>query len=653
MIVFILDAYDSKYFSDFIEANPEYKETLLSDFTYYPDTVGGGAPTALGLPYILTGTANIKELPYSEYVREGYRSTGLYHALKQAGYDIGIYTDAKFMSPEMKGSVINLAGGKKGVSSYPTLAYYLYRFTACRYLPHIMKESVWMYSGDFDQAADNSGDVESSYIMDDALFYKNLKNGIELQGDNHAFRLYHLTGCHTPYTLDAHSQRSSKNTSLEEQQAGVWNILMSYFEQMKQLGIYDQANIIILADHGVIDVLQNPLLLIKSGTDTKTFTVSDLPVSHSNLHPTILSLVQANRTGGKSIFELTKEDNADRLLYRIEGGEDYAKEYLIQGNASDLANIYETGKKLRMTSTKTTASSKYVLGTPLYFDLRRTGNVYLKEGFSYGENTFTWTTGKESALAIPLKRMPMKDLFVSISFIEKITSRQRAVIFVNGELLDYYDVTGKTLNFRIPLDMIQDQNLEIRFALPDAVSPKEVLGSSDNRILSLAFFSMTIRNAQEGDQETEKLVFDFGEKIDFTVGGDSKIYCKKGFSGQEPGGTWISAEDAVQLFLFPDKPDKNLKVDIELSGILGGSQDVAITCNGLCVYDCVQTEKNISFIIPQSALREGVQEFSYHVSTSSPAEVYGSSDKRNLSIMFKSMTISETELDFEGVIPAN
>lgn len=661
ILVFVLDAYDAQYFTDFIETYPEYKETILSNFTYYADTVGGGFPTALGMPYILTSTVNMKELPYSEYIREGYRSTRLYHTLQEAGYDIGIYTETKFVSPEMKGAVINLTGGKKEVSSYQTLAYYLYRFTACRYLPHILKESVWMYSGDFDQAADNSGDVESPYVIDDALFYENLKNEIELQEENNAFRLYHLTGCHTPYTLDAQSRRSSMNTSLEEQQIGVWNILRNYFEQMKQLDIYDRANIIILADHGQENMGQNPLLLIKKGTTARTFTVSDLPVSYSKLHPTILSLIQVNDTGDKSIFELTKEDNleggqdyaADRLFYRLEGGQDYAKEYLIRGNAAEPANVHETGKKFRMTSTKNSTSNKYILGTLLYFDLRSTGNVYVTEGFSHVESAYTWTSGKEAMLEIPLKKVPTEDLFASISIVQKITGRQRVGVSINGDMLNYYNVTDETLNFRIPADMLSSENLEIRFDLPDAVSPRELGQGSDDRTLSLAFFSMNIRNMQEDDQETEKIVFDFSKKIDFTTGGDSASCCKKGFSGQESGGTWISRTDAVQSFLFPDKPAGNLKVDIDLSAIFGGSQDVTIYFNDVCVYDCVQTEMGISFIVPQEAIKVGTQEVLYHVSTGSPAELYGSSDTRNLSIMVKSMTISETDLDFEEVIPAN
>lgn len=288
-IIFVLDAYDSQYFSDFIAAHPEYQETLWSDFVFYPNTVGGGIRTTLAMPQILTGQYYTSETSYPEYLETAYQTTSVYRAFHKAGYNIGIYTEGNFMSPSMSNLIMNLYAGRKPVSSYPTLAYYLYRLTACRYLPHELKKAVWMYSGDFDAATDTSGGEQSPYLIDDALFYKNLvEDGLTLQEEN-AFRLYHLFGTHQAYTLNAQAQRNLDGTSLEEQQIGVMRILETYFDQMKQLGIYDNSNIMILADHGELDRAQNPLLMVKKGQEIKGFQTSDLPVSYINLHPTWLA----------------------------------------------------------------------------------------------------------------------------------------------------------------------------------------------------------------------------------------------------------------------------------------------------------------------------------------------------------------------------
>ena len=55
MVIFLMDAVDSKAFRQLMDGDdPEYAETL-SDFTYYPNTVGAYSFTEHSIPYILTG----------------------------------------------------------------------------------------------------------------------------------------------------------------------------------------------------------------------------------------------------------------------------------------------------------------------------------------------------------------------------------------------------------------------------------------------------------------------------------------------------------------------------------------------------------------------------------------------------------------------
>ena len=89
-LIFVLDAYDSQYFSDFIEQYPEYKERLWSNFTFYPNTVGGGIRTKLAMPQILTNQHYITEEPYQSYLEKAYTPAYLYNALHDEKYNIGI-----------------------------------------------------------------------------------------------------------------------------------------------------------------------------------------------------------------------------------------------------------------------------------------------------------------------------------------------------------------------------------------------------------------------------------------------------------------------------------------------------------------------------------------------------------------------------------
>lgn len=378
IVVFVLDCYDSKDFQRFMDDHPSYEQTVLKDFTYYPNTVGGATRTILALPYILTGQPYTTGGSYPSYLVHAYEEAPLYNELQKAGYNTGIYTESSFSSAALSGKIVNLGGNVKTVNSHSKLAYYLYRFTACSYFPHIFKQAVWMYSGDFDAAADVSGSNDAPYLIDDARFYEKLcQKGLEIQADTNAFRLYHLNGNHPPFTLGENAQRADGQVTSEEQQEGVWRILQTYFDDMRANGIYDNATIILMADHGAVGYEQNPVLLIKEGKNGGTYSVSRVPVSYQNFQPTLLSLLGANNTGIKSVFDLRQEDNPDRYFYMQQ--DTAAAEYVIRGDAGDESSVGETGKMYPIFSSET--ADTYEVGTTVFFDERATGNAYIISGF--------------------------------------------------------------------------------------------------------------------------------------------------------------------------------------------------------------------------------------------------------------------------------
>ncbi len=642
-IVFVLDAYDSQFFSDFIEQHPEYKETLWNEFTYYPDTVAGGIRTILAMPQILTGQFYTSEAPYSEYLENAYQSTELYRTLRDANYNTGIYTEGKFMSPSMSDLIMNVTTDKKRIRSYTTLTYYLYRFTACRYFPHELKKCVWMYSGDFDAALDNSGSEETSYLLDDAFFYRDLtQNGLSLQ-DKNAFRLYHLFGTHKPYTLDEKSQRNSEGTSLEKQQIGLMNILETYFEQMKELGIYDDANIIVLADHGEENYAQNPLLLVKKGQETKNFCVSDLPVSYTNLHPTLLSLLLKEDIAGKSIFDLTKEDNQERFFY-INSADRIATEYIVRGDASDPENAYKTGRLFSVFSSK--QSIKYQLGTELYFDTRATGLQYASKGFSGMEATHIWTEGYETELEIPLQKSLKDDALVSIS-LKWVMNTQRVGIYVNDVFLNYYliDKPGE-LRFIIPAKALEHPDkLTIRLKLPDAAFPE----NGDPRILGIAFESMTIREKRKDDTESKIIScpYQIGDKLTFTNDNDndSSSYFISGICKVENDFAW-SLGKTSGLTLDIGNVEYDLIGEFRFKYIHAMPQRLVVRCGEQILYDqkVASNEKPVKFTVPKDSIENGklILALEYPDAVS-PFSLGKSDDRRVLAFAFSSVCFSSDQ----------
>lgn len=650
-IVFVLDHYDARDLTELLEEYPELKEDVLANFVYYPDTVCSSARTPLALPNILTGRPYTTEQPHSEYLAEGYENAPLYPALEAAGYDIGIYTESQFVSPVMADRLVNMSDGGKQIGSWPRFAYYLTRFTAVRYFPHVLKSAVWMYSGDFDKAADTSGGDDSTYIFDDALFYRKLtEECLTARSGVNAFRFYHLTGAHPIYTLDRNSQRSKGETSLEEQELGVMNILDTYFDMMKELDIYDSANIIVMADHGAYDVAQNPILLIKHGMDTASFTVSDQAVSYENVMPTMVSYLGGTVEGAKTIDQLTDGDNAERMLYleTPDNGMVYADEYVIRGPAGDPASAVKTGKRYKIFSSVFDGTEPYELGTTLYFDVRGTGNAYGVSGLSGTEADHTWSFGMESEFSFPLAESPRSDLFAEFTMSRKMSARERVRVYVNGIYLDCFSVTDKRLAFTIPEELLGGDTLDIRLSYLDAVADTWRLETSgDDGIHSLGFLSLTIDKAARGDVETERTTepYVLGQTVPFTEADDGRRYFSFGVSALEGDFAW-SLGRRGRLVMSIDGVMGDLQAELRFKMLYAAPQRLIVTAGDQILYDGTvsSAEEAVRFTVPADCVQDGwlLLDLEYP-DAASPQERDGSKDDRDLAFAFSSIRLDPAQ----------
>lgn len=139
IVVFILDTFDEEFFREIQAENPEFLEPL-DGFTHFNNATGMYPTTKGALPFILTGLANNNEMPYVDYTKEAFQNATQYDDLISANYDVGIYTESVFFNSEIcKEFVCNLEQTKEEVSSYTSSLSTLYKITAFRYAPHIIK----------------------------------------------------------------------------------------------------------------------------------------------------------------------------------------------------------------------------------------------------------------------------------------------------------------------------------------------------------------------------------------------------------------------------------------------------------------------------------------------------------------------------------
>ena len=101
-----------------------------------------------------------------------------------------------------------------------------------------------------------------------------------------------------------------------EQTRGVFRFLGRIFEDMKAAGLYDNANIIVTADHGRFDEgPSSPLLLIKPADSTGEITDNYAMAHVSDMHATILDLCGLPHEGTSVLSLDESEERTRRYLY--------------------------------------------------------------------------------------------------------------------------------------------------------------------------------------------------------------------------------------------------------------------------------------------------------------------------------------------------
>lgn len=124
--------------------------------------------------------------------------------------------------------------------------------------------------------------------------------------------------------------------------------------------------------------------------------------------------------------------------------------------------------------------------------------AFATTGWSAPEAHGCWTSGPAAVLRIP-------DLDPDLSYRCEVTLgpfvcgnavlRQELLVSVSGyQLFHDWIATGRTIEFDIPVEFVQlAPALEIKFEIPTAISPKDLLASADCRQLGFGFWRVVLK----------------------------------------------------------------------------------------------------------------------------------------------------------------
>ena len=316
ILVLTLDQFNPLVFEQALEEDPSLKE-IFKDFLYFDNMSSSYSFTFPSLCCLLTNVPFDTSIPTSEAVYNAWHSPsaeGFYQSLHDAGYRVNLFLEANYAAlgaENMLGKVDNVCEAGDLVIT-PKFFAYVMDMSLYRYMPTMCKNPFCISTGGIVDLSSYEGIGKICINWD---FYTSLLDkGLSVTAKTKMFSWYHLQGAHFPFVIGYDGLPcDEEDTSREDQLHGYLLALGTFLDEMKQLGVYDDATIIISADHGYFECFQTVGMIKLPGQTQEQMLTSSAPVSQEDIMPTILwALGEDYEEYGTTFFDWSENDRRIR-----------------------------------------------------------------------------------------------------------------------------------------------------------------------------------------------------------------------------------------------------------------------------------------------------------------------------------------------------
>ena len=534
----ILDSFQTDVFRELVVE--QQLEDDLKGFVLFEDNMGVAPYTSFSIPAIFSGQIyDGKQLPGS-YYRESVRK-GFQNRLYDEGYNVNLVP----LESMREGKYTNYYTIPRVYMGSPEEvvqlnAAHLMDVALFRQLPHwarygIYNDNNWLIT----PLVAGHRNVSS---FQKKAFFNDYAGSIFMGDPQPAYHFLHLIPPHPPYVTRAdgsYAGRVLPNTreNYRNEARAILKLFLKLLNRLKELNLYDSSLIILQGDHGsqIAPVIDGKtidtcvprlaaLLTMKLPGRSGDLTVSRAQTSLLDIATTIMKASGVDgRFSGRPIFEISPRESRSRpfVTYRTSSGEPEVTKYLIRGNVFDPASCLG-GEAVAVSRRR----PQYEFGTDITFGLLGNADDFLGFGWSSPMSHGCWNNGHSSSLKIKLA-VPETDLLLKAAlrpYIRTEVPEQQIHVLTNGTKIDLWSASRQRAHhFRavIPKALVNSSEMEIRFHLPNAVSPRSIGAGGDGRKLAILMRSLSL-HPWPGYQ--------YGTQIRFGRDGNAEAFLGRGWS---------------------------------------------------------------------------------------------------------------------------
>ncbi len=354
IIVILLDRFDQRYIEDMLKEDPSFYDDL-DGFTRFTNNVTAYCRTYPAAAHLVTGKLSHYEMPADRYFRLAWQGSSFYPDLKEAAYETKLY----MASPYLYTDISQLEGIADNIDEedisidHKDMLIKMFTLSSFRYAPHALKANFHIGSNDFSSVVhtEKSNTNALPYRTDDAFVMDLLEEeGLSIGEHKKNYIYLHLNGMHD-FILDEDANKlpEGEKGSQSMQMKASFNIVRTYLNQLKELGLYDNSTIVITGDHGkskdyyALDYAITTGLFVKPKGASNPLMLNNAPVSSEMFLSTLIQEAGLAPDGyGKGYFDVKEDDELLRYsYYRVydrDSKRNYVEKFAITGDARDFAN---------------------------------------------------------------------------------------------------------------------------------------------------------------------------------------------------------------------------------------------------------------------------------------------------------------------------